>query len=489
MSTRATQTFNIEPIECTNLINGERVSGSMAEDRRNPSDTRETVSVASYATAVDVANAVSAARSAFPEWSRTSPQVRAEMLDTVGTVIHARREELATLLSREEGKTLPESLAEVTKSAQLFKFYAGEAIRLSGRHTRSLRDGIDIDVVREPVGVAALVTPWNFPVVIPSWKLAPALAYGNCAILKPSELTCGCAQVLSEILVDAGFPNGVFQMLLGAGDVGAALVGSREINLVSFTGASATGGKIADLVRGSNVLLQLEMGGKNPLIVMADGNLERAVDAAIKGAYYSSGQRCTASSRIIVESKVHDEFVDILLGHVKALKVGHALDASSQIGPLVSQRQLENVLDSLERAKSEGSTLAWGGDRLNRDSPGHFLSPALFVDTESGDYVNRHEVFGPVASIIRADSVDHAIDISNDTPYGLSAGIYSNSSSTIREFRRRSTAGMLMINLQTVGTDYHVPFGGNGDSGFGAREMGVEVAHYFTRTRTVYVAD
>ncbi|TPJ77266.1 aldehyde dehydrogenase family protein [Mesorhizobium sp. B2-6-2] len=478
----------IEPLACQNLIDGERVANGAAKERRNPSDTGEVVSVATFASLDDVAEAVAAAREAFPKWARLLPQARADLLDTVGSLIVSRREEIATLLSREEGKTLPEARAEVTKAGQLFKFYAGEALRLSGRHVRSLREGIDIDVVREPVGVAALITPWNFPIVIPAWKLAPALAYGNCAVLKPSELTSGCAQLLSEIMVEAGLPNGVFQMVMGGGEVGAALVSNPEVDLVSFTGSSVTGSKIAASMNGRNAQLQLELGGKNPLIVMADANLEGALDAAIKGAFYSTGQRCTASSRIIVDAAIHDRFAETLLERVKGLRVGHALDPQSNIGPLVSEQQRERVLQSLDNAKAETSGEAWGGSPLEGATPGHFVQPALFIGTSSADFVNRHEIFGPVASLIRADSLDHAIEIANDTPYGLSAGIYTASHAAIGEFRRRSTAGMLMINLQTVGTDYHVPFGGNGESGFGVREMGPEVVQFFTRSRTIYVA-
>ena len=477
-----------KPLECTSLIAGARVLRGSGEQRRNPSDASEIVSLAFHATTQDVEDAVAAARAAFPVWAELTPQARADLLDRVGNLIQARHTELATLLAREEGKTLPEARAEVTKSAQLFKFYAGEALRGGGRHVRSLRERIEVDVVHEPVGVAALVTPWNFPLSIPAWKLAPALAYGNCAILKPSELTSGCAQLLSDILVEAGIPAGVFQMVLGGGNVGSALVSHAGVDLVSFTGSSATGRAIAKSVEGRQAQLQLELGGKNPLIVMADADLDAALDAAVKGAFYSTGQRCTASSRIIVDEPIADRFTDALLGRIQDLQVGHALAAGSQIGPLVSERQLDGVQASLLSAKLAGSELAWGGERLERPTAGHFMAPALFVDTRPDEFVNRHEIFGPVASVLRASSLDEAIKIANDTPYGLSAGIYTASHAAMTAFRRRSTAGMLMINLQTVGTDYHVPFGGNGESAYGVREMGPEVASFFTRSRTIYTA-
>lgn len=478
----------LSALECRNLIDGERMKGGEANERRNPSDSSEIVSIAFHASSEDVDAAVAAARAAFPFWARITPQARADVLDRVGSLILARREEMAVLLSREEGKTLPESRAEITKSSQLFKFFAGESLRGSGQHLRSLREGIEVDVVRGPAGVAVLITPWNFPVSIPAWKLAPALAYGNCAILKPSELTNGCAQVLSEIIVEAGVPRGVFQMLMGDGDVGRALVSHPGVDLVSFTGSCATGKKIAQAMRGGKAQLQLELGGKNPLLVMADANLESALDAAVKGAFYSTGQRCTASSRIIVEDGVYDQFVEGLAVRLQKLKVGHALDVSSDIGPLITGEQLERVEGSIAAAQVGGARLLCGGARLKRATSGHFISPALFVETGSRDPINQEEVFGPVASVLRAKSLDHAIEIANDTPYGLSAGIFTSAHASICAFRQRSTAGMLMINLQTVGTDYHVPFGGNGDSGFGVREMGSDVKNFFTRSSTIYTA-
>lgn len=476
------------PLEAASLIAGAFVKGANGVERRNPSDTRELVSIAFHAAAGDVDGAVAAARAAFPGWARLTPQARADMLDRIAALVQARHQELATLLAREEGKTLPEARAETTKTAQLFRFYAGEAVRLGGRHVRSLRDGIDVDVVREPRGVVALVTPWNFPISIPAWKLAPALAYGNCAILKPSELTSGCAQKLAEIMVEAGLPEGVFQMLLGRGDIGGALVAHRGIDLVSFTGSSATGHAISRLVEGRQAQLQLELGGKNPLIVLADADIEAALDAAVKGAFYSTGQRCTASSRIIVEDAIADRFIAMLTARVKILEIGHALLASSQIGPLVSEHQLGGVQASIAKAQADGSELVCGGEALERATPGHFMAPALFVDSRPDAFVNRHEVFGPVASVIRASGIEEAIALANDTPYGLSAGIYTASHAAITAFKRSSTAGMLMVNLQTVGTDYHVPFGGNGESGYGPREMGSEVASFFTRSRTIYTA-
>ena len=478
----------VRALECTNLIDGERRQGVEHSERRNPSDTREVVSIASYASPRDVDDAVSAAKTAFPAWAGMLSQARADMLDKVGSLILARHEALSVLLSSEEGKTLPEARAEVTKAGQLFKFYAGEALRLDGRHVRSLRQGIEIDVVNEPVGVAALITPWNFPMCIPAWKVAPALAFGNCAILKPSELTTGCAHALCEIIVEAGVPRGVFQVLLGGAAIGGALVSHPDVKLVSFTGSSATGRKIARLMDGRRAQLQLELGGKNPLVVMADADLEGALDAAVKGAFYSTGQRCTSSSRIIVEDAIHDAFVEALTTRMQNLVVGHALDPRSQIGPLVSKEQLNHVQSSVAQAKADGATLKWGGEILDKSTPGHFMRPALFVDTKSEDPVNQHEIFGPVASVIRARSLDHAIDIANDTPYGLTAGIFTSSHASISAFRQRSTAGMLMINLQTFGTDHHVPFGGNGESGFGAREMGPEARNFFTCSRTIYTA-
>ena len=472
-----------------NYIDGAWRSAEHFSEGRNPSDTTEVIGRFAMATASDVHDAVAAARKALGDWKETSPQQRFDILDRAADAIARRTQELATLLAREEGKTLPEAVAEVTKAAHTFKYFAGEAVRLAGASLRSVRKGVDVDVRREAVGVVGLITPWNFPFSIPAWKSAPALAYGNCVILKPSELTNAIAWELASILHEAGVPRGVFQMVMGGGDVGSALVAEPGVDAISFTGSGAVGGKIAAqaVVRGAK--LQLELGGKNPLVIADDADQDKAVDAAVRGAFYSTGQRCTASSRIIVDAVVHDSFVERLVERTAKLRVGHALDATSDIGPLVSAAQLQRVSRYAEAAPYDGAHHAFGGRVLEAPANGHYFEPAIFLDGDMRQSINREEVFGPIVSVFKATDLDDAIRIANATEFGLSAGIFTGSHAKARAFMRASNSGMVMVNLPTVGSDYHVPFGGRGASAYGPKEMGLGAVEFFTQTKTAYIAD
>lgn len=470
-----------------NLIDGEWVGSRERIVSINPSNTGDALGSYAVATRSHVARAVDAAFAAQESWAEATPQARSDKLEAIAAEIQSRREELAYQLSREEGKVLAESSAEVLKASHVFRYFAGEAVRLSGEHVRSVRQSVDVDVVRRPVGVVGLVTPWNFPLSIPAWKSAPALAYGNAVILKPSELTCGMAWSLAEIL-SRHLPKGVFQLLMGAGEVGAALCASAGVDAVSFTGSVSTGSKIAAAVHARGGRLQMEMGGKNPLIVMEDADLKLAVKYAIAGAFHSTGQRCTASSRLIVAAAIHDRFVAELIGAMQELRVGDALDPQSQIGPMVSEAQLQRTLDYIEIGRREGAKLALGGERLQRERPGFYVSPALFVGTSSAQRINQEEIFGPVATVIKVAGIEEAIAVANDIPFGLSAGIMTNTLSHVLNFRKKTRSGMAMINLPTVGTDYHVPFGGAAASGFGPKELGVAAREFFTATRTIYTS-
>ncbi|WP_026873700.1 aldehyde dehydrogenase family protein [Inquilinus limosus] len=469
-------------------IDGAWRAGEPVIERRNPSDLSDLVGRHPAAGPDEVEEAVAAARRAAPGWAEAAPQARCDLLDRIGAAIAARAEPLAELLSREEGKTLPEARAEIAKASHTFRYFAGEAIRQSGYSLRSTRGGVDVDVRREAVGVVALITPWNFPFSIPAWKTAPALAHGNCVILKPSELTCGTAAALAAVLEEAGTPRGVFQMLLGEGAAGGALVAHDGVDAVSFTGSVETGRRIAAVAAPRGARLQMELGGKNPLVVLADADLDKAVDAAVRGAFHSTGQRCTASSRIIVEAAIHDVFVARLVERTAALRVGHALDPASDVGPMVGEAQRRRVLDYIESGRRE-ATLAHGGRVLERPTEGHYLEPALFLDGDMSQRINREEVFGPVASVFRVADLDEAIAVANATPFGLSAGIFTASHAKARDFVRRHRSGMVMVNLPTVGSDYHVPFGGRGASAYGPKEMGLAAAEFFTQTKTAYVAD
>ncbi len=418
-----------------------------------------------------------------------SIQERSNLLDRVGTEILARKDELGRLLSREEGKTLPEGVGEAARAGHIFKFFAGEVLRLTGDKLPSVRPGIDVEVTREPVGVVGLVTPWNFPIAIPAWKIAPALAYGNTVVFKPADLVPGCAWALTEILAKAGIPAGVFNLVMGRGSVvGEVLVSDPDVAAISFTGSVGTGRGIAAKAAARMAKIQLEMGGKNPLVVLDDADLPTAVNAAIQGAYYSTGQRCTASSRLIVTAGIHDRFVAAMTDKLQALKVGDALAAGTDIGPVVDDSQLEQDLRYLEIGKGEGAKLAVGGERLQRDTDGYYLSPALFTGADNRMRIAREEIFGPVACVIRAKDYDEALAVANDTEFGLCSGIVTTSLKHASHFKRHAQAGMVMVNLPTAGVDYHVPFGGRKGSSYGPREQGRYAAEFFTTVKTAYIA-
>jgi aldehyde dehydrogenase (NAD+) len=336
--------------------------------------------------------------------------------------------------------------------------------------------------------VFGLITPWNFPIAIPAWKAAPALAFGNTVVMKPANPTPAIAHALAAIIHEAGAPAGVFNMVLGEGGVGAAIVDHPEVDGVSFTGSQYVGGKVGEAAMKRQARVQLEMGGKNPLVILDDADLERAVACAIDGAFYGTGQRCTASSRVIVTEGIHDRFVEMLAERAKALKVGDALDPSTQIGPAVNEQQLEQNLKYVGIAKDEGGRLVTGGERLELGSPGFFMSPAVIADTSPTMRINCDEVFGPVVSTVRVKDYEEALEIANRGQFGLSAGIVTNSLHHVRHFRRNVRAGMVMINLPTAGVDYHVPFGGTRKSSYGAREQGFAAVEFYTQTKTVYVA-
>jgi len=472
----------------THFIDGERVSGETPHASVNPSDTGDIVARFPAGGRDEVDAAAKAARSAFPAWSEASPEVRSDLLDKVGATIMARAPELGRLLSREEGKTLAEGTGEVMRAARIFKYFAGEALRRHGRTMPSTRPGIDVEVHREALGVVGLITPWNFPIAIPAWKTAPALAFGNTLVLKAASPTPAIAWALADIVHEAGAPPGVFNLVLGEGGVGSALAEHEEVDAISFTGSQSVGGKVAAAAVHRQARVQLEMGGKNPLVVLDDADLERAIACAIDGAFYGTGQRCTASSRVIVTEGIHDRFVAALAERAGALKVGDALDPSTQIGPAVSESQLAQNLSYVEIATREGGRLATGGARLSLGTPGFFMSPAVIADTAPDMRINSEEVFGPVVSTVRVKDYEEALEIANRGQFGLSAGIVTNSLKHARHFRRHVRAGMVMINLPTAGVDYHVPFGGTRKSSYGPREQGFAAVEFYTQMKTVYVA-
>ncbi|MFT4797649.1 MAG: acyl-CoA reductase-like NAD-dependent aldehyde dehydrogenase [Candidatus Azotimanducaceae bacterium] len=469
-----------------NLVAGEWIGAASYMANINPSNTNEIVGEYAQANNADVDAAIEAASAAFFTWSRAGIQQRSDSLDAIGSEVLSRKEELGRLLAREEGKSLPESIGEVTRAGHIFKFFGGEVLRQVGDHIASVRPGIEIDVTREPIGVVAIITPWNFPIAIPAWKIAPALAFGNCVVFKPANLVTGCAWALAEI-IHRHLPPGVFNLVMGSGSVvGNQLLEDSRVRGVSFTGSVATGSTVAATCSRRGAKFQLEMGGKNPLIVLDDADLNTAVACAINGAYYSTGQRCTASSRLIVQSGIHDAFVEAVVSRLKTLRIDDPLKEDTDIGPVVDQSQLDQDLDYLRIGREEGAELIHGGELIERDNPGYFLSPALFVGTKNEMRVNREEIFGPVATVIKAGDFEEALAIANDTEFGLSAGICTKSLGSASKFKRESQAGMVMVNLPTAGVDYHVPFGGTKGSSFGSREQGSYAAEFYTTVKTAY---
>ncbi|MEY4737799.1 MAG: hypothetical protein RL302_2118 [Pseudomonadota bacterium] len=471
-----------------NLIHGEWVAAASYAPNTNPSNLADVIGEYAQADVAQLHAAVAAAQSAFPTWSVGGIQARADALDKIGTEILARREELGTLLAREEGKTRAEGIGEAARAGNIFKFFAGECLRLAGETLPSVRPGIGVEVTREPLGVIGLITPWNFPIAIPAWKIAPALAYGNCVVFKPADLVPGCAWALADIIHRSGIPAGVFNLVMGRGsEIGDALVNHPGITAISFTGSVGVGQRIARACAANMKKMQLEMGGKNPQVVLDDADLAAAVELSVQSAFYSTGQRCTASSRLIVTDKIYPAFIAAMQKRMAAIQVGDALQAGIDIGPVVSQAQLEQDLSYVEIGKAEGATVLVGGERLIRGTEGFYMAPALLVDSTPTMRINREEIFGPVASVIRVKDYDEALAVANDTPFGLSAGIATTSLKYATHFKRHSQAGMVMVNLPTAGVDYHVPFGGRKGSSYGAREQGKYAQEFFTTVKTSYV--
>ena len=469
-----------------NLVAGEWVGASDASENRNPADRADLIGHYAQGSAETVQAAVEAARGALADWAASTPQRRADLLEAVAQAILARADEIGRLLAREEGKTLAEARGEAVRAGQIFRFFAGEALRICGDAVASVRPGVTIEVTREPVGVVGIITPWNFPIAIPAWKFAPALAYGNTVVFKPADLTPGCAHLLAEILHGAGVPAGVFNLVMGRGAVvGDALVKHPGVDAISFTGSVPVGRALAMEAAKGLKKLQLEMGGKNPMVVLNDADLDIAVEACLNGAFYSTGQRCTASSRLIVEAGIHDAFVERLVAGAQALRVGNPLAAETQVGPVVSEPQLQGNLAYVDLARDEGCEVI-GGERLNGEAEGYFQRPAVFLGASNAMRVSREEIFGPCASVIKVDGFEAALAVANDTEFGLSAGICTGSLRHAREFRQRATAGMVMVNLPTAGVDYHVPFGGRKGSSYGQREQGRYAAEFYTAVKTAY---
>jgi aldehyde dehydrogenase (NAD+) len=471
------------------LIDGRAVESAERVPDVNPSNLGDIVGEFARGDVPDVEQAIAAARKAFVSWSQSTPQERFDVLDRAGTEILARKDELGRLLAREQGKPLADGIGEAARAGAIFKFFAGEAVRLTGEKIDSVRKGIEVEVTREPVGVVAAITPWNFPLAIPAWKIAPAIAFGNTVVFKPAELVPASPWALVDIVQHAGLPPGVLNLVMGPGSrLGAALAASPDVDAVSFTGSREVGPSVAEAAVKSGARVQLEMGGKNPLIVLDDADLPVAVSVAVNGAFFQAGQRCTASSRLIVTEGIHDRFVAAVVDRMKRLVVDDALKPGTEIGPVVDERQLEKDLEYIDIGRREGARLVSGGERLRRATEGYYLAPAIFTDTAPTMRINREEIFGPVAAVIRVRDYEEALAVANDTPFGLSAGVVTTSLKHASHFKRHAQSGLVMVNLPTAGLDYHVPFGGRKKSSYGAREQGTYAREFYTVVKTAYVS-
>lgn len=467
------------------LIEGEWINTGAQTPNINPSDVSDILGHMVSATPQHVTDAVAAARAAQPVWEATPLEEKKAKLQAIGEELMNRADELGELLSREEGKPFAEGRGEVFRAGQFYEYYAAECLRQIGESAASVRPGIHIDITREAVGVVGLITPWNFPIAIAAWKMGPALAYGNTIVLKPSELTPATSRALAEVL-DRHLPKGVFNMVMGAGDIGEALSSAKGVDAISFTGSVATGRKIAAAAIGNMARIQCEMGSKNPITILNDADMDIAVNSAVHGAFGATGQKCTASSRLIVEAGIHDEFVEKFTKAAEAKVVGHALEEGTELGPIVSENQMNKVLGYMQMAKDEGCTLVTGGERLERGAEGYYLPPTIFTDSRNDMTVNREEAFGPMTCIIKVDSYEEGLAVSNDTDFGLSSAIITNSLKKASHFKSNSRSGCVLVNLPTAGLDYHVPFGGRNSSSYGPREQGEHAKDFYTIMKTSY---
>ncbi|KPP85958.1 MAG: aldehyde dehydrogenase (NAD+) [Rhodobacteraceae bacterium HLUCCO07] len=475
-------------LETRNYIAGEWRDGVAAVENRNPSDLADVIGHFAQADEAQLDDALTAAHRTQAEWGATGPQKRHDVLMAIGTELMARAEEIGALIAREEGKPLGEGKGEAYRAGQFFTYFAAEALRQLGQTADSVRPDIEIDVRREPVGVVAIISPWNFPVATPAWKIAPALAFGNAVIWKPANQTPASAVALTQIIAKQDLPKGLFNLVMGPGRaVGQALARSAAVDAISFTGSVPVGRGIAAAAIPNMTRLQMEMGSKNPMVIMEDCDLDLAVAHAANAAFGGTGQKCTAASRLVVHERIHDAFVERLVEATRALKVGHALEESTQIGPVVSADQLAANLDYIETGKQEGAELLCGGTRLERATEGYYMAPAVFAGTRNGMRINREEMFAPITCVIKAGSYDEALHLANDTEFGLTAGIMTRDLARATHFRRHARAGCVMVNLPTAGTDYHVPFGGRGASSYGPREQGRAAEEFYTIVKTSYI--
>jgi aldehyde dehydrogenase (NAD+) len=473
-----------------NFVAGEWVTTGRTFENRNPADTSDLVGLFTRGTAAEVGEAAAAASRAFPAWAATPAPARAAYLFKAADLLERRLEQLASDMTREEGKTLAEARGEVRRSINIFRYFAGEGARMPGAVVPSERERVFMFSVRKPLGVVGLITPWNFPSAIAAWKLAPALVAGDTCVLKPASAAPLSSWRLVEALAEAGVPAGVVNYVAGPGaELGEALVEAPPLKAVSFTGSCEVGHHLYERASRRRLRIQLEMGGKNPTIVLADADLGRAVDNVVNGAFASTGQKCTATSRAIVEDGIYDRFLDALVAASARLKVGSGFEAATDVGPLVDRQQLDTVMRYIEAGVKEGATLALGGHQLRGAGydRGYFVEPTIFTDVTEPMTIAGEEIFGPVLAVMRARDFEDAIRIANGVAFGLSASLQTTNLSRAFDYVQQIEAGLLTVNLPSAGVEYQLPFGGTKDSSFGPKEQGPGALDFYTDWKTVYL--
>jgi aldehyde dehydrogenase (NAD+) len=472
-----------------NYINGEWVDGPTFENR-NPANTEEIVGLFVKGTAADVHRAADAAQAAFAGWSNMPGPARGALLFKVADILEKKFDQLGEEMCREEGKTLPEAKGEVRRAINIFRYFGSEGSRLPGHLVPSERDRVHMFAIRKAIGVIGLINPWNFPIAIPAWKLAPALICGNTVILKPASVAPLSSWRIVEACHEAGIPKGVVNYIAGSGgEIGNALVSAKPLKAVSFTGSCEIGNWLHAEASKRHLRIQLEMGGKNPTIVLADADFKSAVENVCNAAFFSTGQKCTATSRAIVEESIYDKFVEALAERTAKLKVGNGMEPGIDIGPAVDQGQLETNLKYIEIGKQEGARLVLGGNRLTGGAydKGYFVEPTIFADVTEDMRLAQEEVFGPVLAVMKAKDFPDALRIANNIPFGLSASVQTTNLSRVFEFVYGCEAGLLTINLPSAGVEYQLPFGGTKDSSFGPKEQGPAAMDFYSDYKTVYL--
>ncbi|MGA2197463.1 MAG: aldehyde dehydrogenase family protein [Bryobacteraceae bacterium] len=474
----------------SNYINGEWVSRDQTFENRNPANTNELIGNFVKGTAQDINDAAAAAAAALPAWSAMSGPARGNILFKAADILDKKFENTAADMTREEGKTLPEAKGEVRRAINILRYFAGEGSRMPGMLVPSERDRVHMFALRKPIGVVGLVTPWNFPSAIPAWKLAPALICGNTVLMKPASAAPLSAWRIVEALHEAGIPKGVVNFVAGPGGaLGQALVNAAPLKAVSFTGSCEVGQWLHQQASARHLRIQLEMGGKNPTIVLADADFPSAVENVVNAAFFSTGQKCTATSRAIVEDAIYDRFVAGVVERTRKLRVGDGMQPGIDIGPCVDQGQMETDLRYIEIGRKECGEPLCGGRRLTEGafSNGYFVEPTVFAGVEESHTIAREEIFGPVLAIMRAKDFEDALRIANNIPFGLSSSIQTSNLSRAFEFIYRAEAGLLTVNLPSAGVEYQLPFGGAKDSSFGPKEQGPAALEFYSDYKTIYL--